>query len=97
MAQFGARLMRGKCAVAPPVLLCVDDRPELLQLRKAALERLGCSVHIATTAPAAIAVLERTPVAAVLVEYKSEGMDAEALAFHVKGRFPTQRVILLSA
>jgi CheY-like chemotaxis protein len=80
-----------------PVLLCVDDQPELLRLRKAAFERLGCSVHVATTALAALAVLESTPIAAVLIEYKSEGMDTEAVAFHIKRRFPTQPVILLSA
>ncbi len=80
-----------------PVLLCIDDRPELLQLRKTALEHLGCSVHIAASALAAIAVLESTPVAAVLIEYKAEGMDTEAVASQIKRRFPTKPVVLLSA
>ncbi len=79
------------------VLLFVDDRPELLQLRKTALERLGCSVQVATSVSAAIAVLESTPVAAVLIEYKAEGMDTEAVASHIKRRFPTKPVVLLSA
>ncbi len=83
--------------MSPPVLLCIDDRPESLQLRKSTFERLGCCVVVATTVPGAIAVLERTAVAAVLMEYKSEGMDAEAVAFHIKRRFPTQPIILLSA
>ncbi len=81
----------------PLVLLCVDDRPELLQLRKTTFERLGCSVLVATTAPAAIAALEHSPVAAVLLEYKCEGMDTEAVVFHIKRRFPSQPVVLLSA
>jgi CheY-like chemotaxis protein len=81
----------------PPALLCIDDRPELLQLRKTFFERLGYSVTIATTSFAAIAVLENTEVAAVLMDYKSEGMDAEAVAMHIKRRFPTQQIILLSA
>ncbi len=83
--------------MTPLILLCVDDRPELLQLRKTALEGLGCSVEIATSALAAIAVLESTPVGAVLIEYKSEGMDTEAVASHIKRRFPTKPVVLLSA
>ncbi len=83
--------------LSPPVLLCVDDQPELLRIRKVALERLGCSVHVATTALAAIAVLEHTQVSAVLIEYKSEGMDTEAVAWHIKRRFPAKPVILLSA
>jgi CheY-like chemotaxis protein len=69
----------------------------MLQLRKASLEPLGYSVMTATNASSAMAVLESTAVAAVLVEYKSEGMDAEAVAYHVKQRFPHQPVILLSA
>ncbi len=82
---------------AGPALLCIDDQAQLLQLRKAALERLGCAVHIATSALAAIAVLESTPIAAVLIEYKSEGMDTEAVACHIKRRFPNKPVVLLSA
>jgi CheY-like chemotaxis protein len=83
--------------VSPPVLLCIDDRPELLQLRKSLLERLGYSAVTATTARAALSVLEKTEVAAVLMDYKSEGMDAEAVAMHIKRRFPKQQIILLSA
>ncbi len=51
----------------------------------------------ATTASAAIAALQCTAVAAVLLDYKSEGMDTEAVAFHIKRQFPAQPVILLSA
>jgi CheY-like chemotaxis protein len=83
--------------MSPPALLCIDDRPELLQLRKDSLERLGYPVVIATTSQSAIAVLEDTEVAAVLMDYKSEGMDAEAVAMHIKRRFPQQRIVLLSA
>jgi CheY-like chemotaxis protein len=42
-------------------------------------------------------MLEQMAVAAVLLEYKSEGMDAEAVAHHIKQRFPDQPIILLSA
>ncbi len=80
-----------------PVLLCVDDRPELLQIRKSALEPFGFSVVTADGATRAISVLERMTVAAVILDYKLEGMDAEAIAFHIKTRFPGQTVILLSA
>ncbi len=80
-----------------PVVLCVDDHPELLKLRKASLESLGFSVATATSATSAIHALEIMPVAAVLIEYKSEGLDAEAAAFHIKQRFPEQPIILVSA
>ncbi len=35
--------------------------------------------------------------AAVLLEYKTEGIDAEAVACHIKQRFPSIPIILLSA
>jgi hypothetical protein len=41
-------------------------------------------------------MLEDMQVAAVLLEYKTEGMDAEAVACHVKRRFPGTPIILLS-
>jgi CheY-like chemotaxis protein len=83
--------------MASPTLLCVDDRPQMLEIRKAALEPHGYSVKLASNGYEAIKTLEKASVAAVLLEYKLEGMDAEAVAFHVKQRFPKLPIILLSA
>jgi CheY-like chemotaxis protein len=80
-----------------PVLLCIDDSPQLLELRKAALEPLGYCVEVATDGYKAMKMLDDVPVAAVLLEYKTEGIDAEAVALHIKQRFPHQPIILLSA
>ena len=80
-----------------PVLLCIDDIPQLLQVRKAKLEPFGFSVVTAMTVSSAIAALEGMAIDAVLIDYKSEGMDSEAIAFHIKQRFPQQPIILLSA
>jgi DNA-binding NtrC family response regulator len=80
-----------------PVLLYIDDRLELLRIRKTNLERLGFAVLTATSAPTAIAALEKMEVAAVVLDYKLEGLDAEAVAFHIKQRFPKKPVLLLSA
>jgi DNA-binding response OmpR family regulator len=83
--------------MSPPVLLYVDDRPALLHIRKTTLEQRGYSVLTATNTSTAVAMLEDTTIAAVVLEYKSEGMDAEAVAVHVKRRFPNQPIVLLSA
>jgi CheY-like chemotaxis protein len=80
-----------------PVVLCIDDLPQVLAIRKAALECRGYGVKLATNGCAALKVLEETPVAAVLLEYKLEGIHAEAIAGHIKQRFPTVPIILLSA
>jgi CheY-like chemotaxis protein len=80
-----------------PTLLCIDDLPQALELRKAILESHGYCVKIALNGYAAMKLLEEASVAAVLLEYKLEGMDAEAVACHIKQRFPNLPIILLSA
>ena len=78
-------------------VLCIDDRPQVLELRKATLESHGYRVKIASTGYAAMRVLREESAVAVLLEYKQEGMDAEALACLIKQRFPDLPIILLSA
>lgn len=78
-------------------VLCIDDRPQVLELRKATLESHDYCVKIVSSGYTAIKILEETPVAAVLLEYKLEGVDAEAVAYHIKQRFPHLPIILLSA
>jgi DNA-binding NtrC family response regulator len=80
-----------------PTVLCVDDRAQALELRKAALEPHDYRVKTASSSSTAMKILEETSVDAVLLEYKLEGMDVEAVACHIKRRFPTLPVILLSA
>lgn len=80
-----------------PTLLCIDDRPQMLEFRRATLESQGYCVKLASNGYTAIKLLEKTQVAAVLLEYKQEGMDAEAIASHIKQRFPDLPIILLSA
>jgi CheY-like chemotaxis protein len=80
-----------------PTLLCIDDRPQMLESRRATLESQGYCVKLASNGYTAIKMLEKTQIAAVLLEYKQEGMDAEAIASHIKQRFPDLPIILLSA
>jgi len=80
-----------------PIVLCIDDRPERLKLRKATLEASGFCVQTATNGYAAIKILEEASVEAVLLEYQEEGMDAEALAYQINQRFPNVPIILLSS
>ncbi len=80
-----------------PIVLCVDNRSQVLELRKAALELHNYCVLMAQSSYWAMKILENTPVAAVLLEYSLEGMDAEAVAYHIKQRFPKLPIVLLSA
>jgi two-component system response regulator QseB len=79
-----------------PIILCVDDRQTVLELRKATLESHGYCVQVASSSYAAMKILEGLSMTAVLLEYKLEGIDAEAVAWHIKQRFPNLPIILLS-
>src|ERR1039458_6427416 len=80
-----------------PTVLYIDDLPQALELRKATLESHGYCVKIASSGYPALKMLEETYVTAGLLEYKRKGMDAEAVACHIKQRFPSLPIILLSA
>ncbi|MGZ4788833.1 MAG: response regulator [Terriglobales bacterium] len=83
----------------PPTssILCIDDRPPMLALRKTDLETQGYSVMVASTGHTGLKMLAKNKVDAVLIEYRQEGMDAQAVAYHIKQRYPEQAIILLSA
>ena len=80
-----------------PIVLCIDDRPQALEFRKAILESRGYCVKTASSGYTAMKILEETSASAVLLEYKQEGIDAGAVACHIKSRFPSLPIILLSA
>jgi CheY-like chemotaxis protein len=80
-----------------PTVLCINDLLQVLELRKSTLESHGYCVKTASSGHIAMKMLEETSVAAVLLEYKQEGIDAEAVACHIRHRFPHLPIILLSA
>ena len=80
-----------------PTVLCIDDSLQVLAIRKATLESHGYGVKIALSGHTAMKILGERSAVAVLLEYKQEGMDAEALACLIKQRFPNLPIILLSA
>jgi|HubBroStandDraft_4_1064222.scaffolds.fasta_scaffold130652_2 CheY-like chemotaxis protein len=80
-----------------PTVLCIHDIPQALELHTEILESHGYCVEIASSGYSAMKMLEESSVAAVLLEYKQEGMDAEAVACHIKQQFPNLPIILLSA
>ena len=54
-----------------PTLLCIDDRLQMLELRKSTLETKGYSVKLASNSYDAIKTLEETSVATVLLGYSA--------------------------
>jgi response regulator RpfG family c-di-GMP phosphodiesterase len=80
-----------------PIVLCIDERPDRLQLCKKVLESNGFCIETASNGRESLQVLEQTPVDAVLLEYKRERKDTESLACRINRQFPNVPIILLSA
>jgi CheY-like chemotaxis protein len=78
------------------VILCVDDEPNSLILRKLVLEKAGYRVLTASSAPQALEVLSANAVNLVLSDQLMPGTTGTELARQVKTQFPALPVILIS-
>ena len=61
-------------------LLCIDDEPAILELRKMLLELQGYEVHTAATGAEGLDLFRRTAVDAVLLDYQMPGMKGDEVA-----------------
>jgi CheY-like chemotaxis protein len=78
------------------VILCVDDEPNSLVLRKLVLEKAGYEVVTANSAALALDVLTSRQVNLVLSDQLMPGQTGTELARQIKTRWPTIPVILIS-
>lgn len=78
------------------VILCVDDEPNSLILRKLVLQKSGYEVLTASSGPEAIDLLTSHKVDLVLSDQLMPGQTGTDLARTIKGRWPSLPVILLS-
>jgi CheY-like chemotaxis protein len=78
-------------------LLCVDDHEAELLMRKEILESCGYTVLAAADGFAAVEIVEQTPLSLVVLDYRMDGMDGEAIAKVLKSRHPHLPIVLLSA
>jgi CheY-like chemotaxis protein len=79
-----------------PVILCVDDEPNSLVLRKLVLQKAGYEVVTASSAILALDVLASRKVDLVLSDQLMPGLTGTELARQVKTRWPSLPVILIS-
>jgi CheY-like chemotaxis protein len=77
-------------------LLCVDDDPEMLRVRKLLLESEGYSVLTATSGEQALKLLSGTHIDLVLLDYLMPGMNGDQLAEAIYNQFPRLRKIAVS-
>ena len=79
-------------------LLCVDDEPNTLKLRKLVLEAAGYSVSTADSGEHALQALAHgMNVDLVLLDYLMPGMNGNELAMKLRERYPHLPLIAVSA
>jgi len=79
-----------------PVILCVDDVPNVLEGRKMLLEENGYRVLTATNGEEAVEAFVSNSVDLVLLDYHMPGMNGDVAASHMKASKADVPVALLS-
>jgi CheY-like chemotaxis protein len=84
--------------IAPlrPTILCVEDSPTYLLLRKKVLEQEGYEVVGVTTAQEALKALREFPVCATIADHMLQGTTGGELAREMKKIRPNVPIILFS-
>ena len=77
-------------------LLCVDDHPQALAIRKMLLETKGYTVLTADDGPSGIQVVGEHRVDAVVLDYKMPGMDGAQVAEVLRREYSTIPIVLLT-
>ena len=83
-------------AVAKPLILCIEDSPLYLTLRKKVLEREGYAVIAVTRTDEALKALRESAVCAVIADHMLQGATGAELAREMKKIKPSIPIILFS-
>lgn len=78
-------------------VLCIDDDPQSLKVRKVLLETYGFAVQTAGSGPEGLRVIRGHEFDAVVLDYHMPGMDGGEVAREVKKWDPSLPVLILSA
>ena len=83
-------------ALLRPLILCIEDSPTYLVLRKKVLEREGYDIVGAATADEALKALRELPVCATIADHMLQGTTGAELAREMKKIKPNVPIILFS-
>jgi CheY-like chemotaxis protein len=78
-------------------LLCIDDEPTVLTVRKMLLESKGYRVLLANSGPEGLSILLSEHVHTVIVDYKMPEMNGAEVAERIRKLRPGMPIIMLSA
>jgi len=78
-------------------ILCVDDEPVGLEVRKLLLERAGYRVFTALDGPKGLEIFAREPIEAVVLDFAMPGMNGGEVATSMRIVKPAVPILMLSA
>ena len=78
-------------------ILCVDDEPVGLEVRRMLLERAGYKVFTALDGPTGLEIFTREPIEAVVLDFSMPGMNGGEVARIMRGVKPNIPILMLSA
>ena len=78
-------------------ILCIDDEPKGLSVRKVLLESQGYEVFTATSGREGLAIFARHRVPAVVLDYAMPEMNGAEVAAALKRLDPAVRILMFSA
>jgi CheY-like chemotaxis protein len=77
-------------------ILCIDDEPDAIKIRKLLLESEGYQVFDATTGEEGLRLFRAHKIDAVIVDYWMSGMNGLAVAREIRKLNPATPIIMLS-
>ena len=79
------------------IVLCVDDEPVGLSVRKMTLESQGYRVFTAGNGVDGLSIFNAEPIDLVVLDYKMPGMNGDVVAERMKRLKPSVPILMLSA
>jgi len=79
------------------IVLCVDDEPVGLEVRRMLLERAGYRVFTALDGAAGLEIFAREPIEAVVLDFSMPGMNGGEVASAMRQTKPEIPILMLSA
>jgi CheY-like chemotaxis protein len=79
------------------MILCIDDEPVGLFIRRLLLESVGYKVITATNGKDGLELFTANPITAVLLDYSMPEMNGGEVAAEMKRRKPQVPILMLSA
>ena len=84
-------------AAEQQIILCVDDEPVGLEVRRMLLERAGYRVFTALDGITGLEIFAREPIQAVVLDFAMPGMNGGEVASSMRSVKPEVPILMLSA